>query len=100
MRQIGAADDAAERAVMQTFDIGLHQDLQHRFRDSLQEICVAALLQQRCFRSSQQKQAVKQTLRCRSVETCPVCVPALGKATSHEGARFGGKAPLFYDHGL
>jgi hypothetical protein len=76
MRQIGAADDAAERAVMQTFDIGLHQDLQHRFRDSLQEISVAALLQQRCFRSSKEKQALKQTLRCRWVQTCPVCVPA------------------------
>ena len=28
------------------FDIGLHQDLQHRFRDSSQEISFAALLQQ------------------------------------------------------
>jgi len=30
----------------QTFDIGFHQDLQHRLRHGSQEIAVAALLQQ------------------------------------------------------
>jgi hypothetical protein len=30
----------------QTFDIGFHQDLQHRFRNGSQEIAITALLQQ------------------------------------------------------